>query len=220
VPYSPLGRGLLTGSLSTSRDLADDDFRRTLPRWQAEHLQANLVLVERKLLGRIQVRYGPNRAGKYGLLQPFADTIKMMTKEDIVPDAADRVIFLPYMTHGAYLRLNRLCDVMLDTVHWSGGNTSLDALAGGLPVVTLPGGLMRGRQSMGMLRMLGAQDLVAADAEEYVSRAVEMGRDRERRDAASAVISGNLERLFDREEPVAAFNDFLERAAREPGPRS
>ena len=57
-------------------------------------MAAYLVLVERKLLGRIQVRYGPNRAGRYGLLQPFADTIKMMTKEDIVPDAADRVIFL------------------------------------------------------------------------------------------------------------------------------
>jgi len=57
-------------------------------------MAAYLVLVERKLLGRIQVRYGPNRAGKYGLLQPFADTIKMMTKEDTVPDAADRAIFL------------------------------------------------------------------------------------------------------------------------------
>jgi NADH-quinone oxidoreductase subunit H len=55
---------------------------------------AYLVLVERKLLGRIQLRYGPNRAGRYGLLQPFADTIKMMTKEDIVPTAADRTIFL------------------------------------------------------------------------------------------------------------------------------
>jgi len=57
-------------------------------------MAAYLVLVERKLLGRIQVRYGPNRAGKYGLLQPFADTLKMMTKEDVVPDAADRIIFL------------------------------------------------------------------------------------------------------------------------------
>jgi len=57
-------------------------------------MAAYLVLVERKLLGRIQIRYGPNRAGKFGLLQPFADTIKMMTKEDIVPEAADRAIFL------------------------------------------------------------------------------------------------------------------------------
>lgn len=55
---------------------------------------AYLVLLERKFLGRLQIRYGPNRAGRYGLLQPFADTIKMLTKEDVVPEAADRVIFL------------------------------------------------------------------------------------------------------------------------------
>ena len=47
VPYSPLGRGLLTGSVAAARDLADDDFRRTLPRWQAENLDANLELVQR-----------------------------------------------------------------------------------------------------------------------------------------------------------------------------
>jgi NADH-quinone oxidoreductase subunit H len=39
---------------------------------------AYLVLVERKFLARLQIRYGPNRAGKFGLLQPIADTVKMM----------------------------------------------------------------------------------------------------------------------------------------------
>jgi CRISPR-associated protein Csy1 len=129
-------------------------------------------------------------------------------------EVADRIIFLPYMTHGAYLRLNRLCDVMLDTVHWSGGNTSLDALAGGLPVVTLPGKLMRGRQSMGMLKMLGVPELVASDTEDYVARAVEIAGDPQRRAALSGAILANLGLLFDREEPVRAFNDFVEKAAR------
>ncbi|UCD82985.1 MAG: NADH-quinone oxidoreductase subunit H, partial [Desulfobacterales bacterium] len=55
---------------------------------------AYLVLVERKFLARLQIRYGPNRAGKFGLLQPFADAVKMMLKEDLVPAAADRMIFL------------------------------------------------------------------------------------------------------------------------------
>lgn len=57
-------------------------------------IAAYLVWVERKLLGRLQVRYGPNRAGRFGLLQPLADLIKLITKEDTVPEAADKTIFL------------------------------------------------------------------------------------------------------------------------------
>jgi NADH-quinone oxidoreductase subunit H len=53
-----------------------------------------LVWVERKLIGRLQVRYGPNRAGRFGLLQLMADLIKLVTKEDTVPGAADKVLFL------------------------------------------------------------------------------------------------------------------------------
>ncbi|MBI5015545.1 MAG: NADH-quinone oxidoreductase subunit NuoH [Deltaproteobacteria bacterium] len=55
---------------------------------------AYLVWVERRLLARFQVRRGPNRAGPFGLLQPLADTVKMLCKEDTVPAEADRAIFL------------------------------------------------------------------------------------------------------------------------------
>jgi NADH-quinone oxidoreductase subunit H len=55
-------------------------------------LFAYLTLAERKLLGRFQNRPGPNRTGPFGLLQPFADAVKMLTKEDVVPTAADYVL--------------------------------------------------------------------------------------------------------------------------------
>ncbi len=56
-------------------------------------MAAYLVWAERKLLSRIQVRLGPNRAGKFGLLQPLSDAVKLLTKEDTVPAAADWFIF-------------------------------------------------------------------------------------------------------------------------------
>ena len=55
-------------------------------------LFALATVIERKGLGRIQNRYGPNRVGPFGLLQPIADGVKMLIKEDIVPRAADRVV--------------------------------------------------------------------------------------------------------------------------------
>jgi len=55
---------------------------------------AYMTLIERKVLGHIQVRYGPNRCGPYGLLQPWADMFKAFFKEDLVPGRADKVVFV------------------------------------------------------------------------------------------------------------------------------
>lgn len=55
---------------------------------------AYLTLFERKVLGHVQVRPGPNRVGPFGLLQPIADGIKSFTKEDIIPLAADKPLFV------------------------------------------------------------------------------------------------------------------------------
>src|ERR1700730_17645951 len=55
-------------------------------------LFALISVLERKILGRIQNRYGPNRVGPFGLFQPIADGIKMLIKEDIVPARADKIV--------------------------------------------------------------------------------------------------------------------------------
>ena len=55
---------------------------------------AYLTLAERRLLGRIQIRRGPNRVGPFGLFQPIADGIKALTKEDVIPAQADKAVFV------------------------------------------------------------------------------------------------------------------------------
>ena len=55
-------------------------------------LFALISVLERKILGRIQNRYGPNRVGPFGLFQPVADGIKLLIKEDIVPTRADKIV--------------------------------------------------------------------------------------------------------------------------------
>ena len=54
---------------------------------------AYTTYMERKFLARFQSRYGPNRAGPFGLLQPVADGVKLIFKEELVPAQADKLIF-------------------------------------------------------------------------------------------------------------------------------
>lgn len=62
-----------------------------------------LTWMERKVIGRIQNRLGPNRVGPWGIFQAIADAVKMLIKEDIIPDAADRPVFslAPVLIAGA-----------------------------------------------------------------------------------------------------------------------
>jgi CRISPR-associated protein Csy1 len=117
---------------------------------------------------------------------------------------------LPLMSHDDFRRVMSVCDVMLDTLHWSGGNTSLDALACGLPIVTLPGRFMRGRQSAAMLRAVGVDELIARDARDYVEIALRVAGDSGYCESLAKRIREGLPRLFDRSEPIEALADALE----------
>jgi predicted O-linked N-acetylglucosamine transferase (SPINDLY family) len=123
------------------------------------------------------------------------------------------VRLLRQCSHADYLRVNAVCDAMLDTLHWSGGNTSLDALACGLPIVTWPGRFMRGRQSAGMLHLMDVDELVAHDADDYVRIAARLVQNVPWRSGLSARILAARERIFSDAAPIAALGEALSRLA-------
>jgi protein O-GlcNAc transferase len=123
--------------------------------------------------------------------------------------ARERLIVLPPLPHDDYLRVNLACDAMVDTLHWSGGNTSLDALACALPVVTLPGDYMRGRQSAAMLALAGTPELIARGSDDYVRIASRLVEDAGWRKALASTIRDGHRALFDTKRPVEAFADLL-----------
>ncbi|MEO8101641.1 MAG: tetratricopeptide repeat protein [Betaproteobacteria bacterium] len=130
--------------------------------------------------------------------------------------AQGRVRILPGVGHDDYKRINQLCDLMLDTLHWSGGNTSLDALAMGLPIVTLPGEFMRGRQTMAMLKFLGLDELIAQSIDEYLEIARHLAEDGRYREQISQRILANHARLFDDSAPPRVLGQVLERLVSNP----
>lgn len=126
-----------------------------------------------------------------------------------MPDLCDRVQVLPRLPKEDFLNVVALADVMLDTFHFGGGNTSYQALALGTPVVTLPGAYNRGRITAYLYAQMGVGEAVAASPRDYVRIALALGRDPERRGALSARIRETSHALFDNAPGLAELEAFL-----------
>jgi predicted O-linked N-acetylglucosamine transferase (SPINDLY family) len=120
----------------------------------------------------------------------------------------DYCVFLTIPERLDYLMINLLSDVYLDTFTWSGGNTTLEAIACNLPVVTCPGEFMRGRHSDSFLKMLGMTDTIAANEAEYIEIAVKLGLDSTWRNTISTRMSQRHDYLFDDQACVTGLESF------------
>ena len=121
-----------------------------------------LTYAERRLIGRFQSRLGPNRAGPFGLLQPIADAIKMLSKEDILPRVADRWVF-----NMAPVVMMAPVFLALAVIPFAAGGVLADLNIGALYVVAVSGigvvaVLMAGWASANRYAMFGSMRAVAA----------------------------------------------------------
>lgn len=136
-----------------------------------------------------------------------------------MPDVYDRVRFLPKLSRPDFLALLAAADVMLDPIHFGGGNTSYEGLALGTPIVTWPSAYLRGRITYAQYLQMALMDLVVQSAAEYVEKAVRLGTDRDYRETMRRRIAEASGVLYGDVAIVAEFEKAFE-AMVAAGPRS
>jgi predicted O-linked N-acetylglucosamine transferase (SPINDLY family) len=126
-----------------------------------------------------------------------------------IPGAVERIRVLPRQTTQDFLNLLAAADVILDPIYWSGGITTLDALALGTPIVTLPSEFMRGRVTYACYQQMGVTDCVAATKGEYVDSAVRLGTNPQYRAEVQAKILAANGVLYENAAAVRDMERFL-----------
>jgi predicted O-linked N-acetylglucosamine transferase (SPINDLY family) len=130
-----------------------------------------------------------------------------------MPDVAGRVRFLQPLPNADFLQLNAQADVLLDTLHFGGGNTSYEGLALGTPIVTLPSEFLRGGLTRALYHKMQLPDCIVSSAEEYAKLAVQLGTDQEYRRHVSQRIQERAEVLYEDPAEVHELERFLAWAA-------
>jgi protein O-GlcNAc transferase len=116
---------------------------------------------------------------------------------------------LPAMTYENFLGTVEAADIVLDTTHFSGGNSSFDAFAVGAPVVAYEGTMMRARQTSAMLRIMGIPELITDSDDAYVATVVALAKDPQRlRDIRTRILAGR-DALFNDVSTVRALEETL-----------
>jgi protein O-GlcNAc transferase len=123
-------------------------------------------------------------------------------------NSEDYCIFLPRMPEQDYLAVNQAADIFLDTFGWSGGVTTLKAIACDLPIVTCPGEMMRSRHSWGIMQTLGVTDILAQTTQEYIDIAIRLGLDPDWRVSVVTQMRLRHDQLYDDKSCVFALEDF------------
>jgi len=127
-------------------------------------------------------------------------------------DVDRHCVFLKPMPQEEFLGTIRIADIMLDSIGWSGGKSTLDALAEAPAIVTQTGTLMRGRHTAAILTRIGVTETIAATTDEYVDIAVRLARHSDERLALRARMETGKHRALADTAPVRALESLMAQA--------
>jgi predicted O-linked N-acetylglucosamine transferase (SPINDLY family) len=124
-------------------------------------------------------------------------------------------VLLPRLSFGQFVGAIGQSDVILDTILWSGGNSTLETLPYDIPIVTMPGPFMRSRHSAAILQMMDIEETIAETIDDYIAIAVRLASHPDERRVLSNKIAERKGRIYRDRECILALKEFIDRAARE-----
>jgi predicted O-linked N-acetylglucosamine transferase (SPINDLY family) len=128
--------------------------------------------------------------------------------------ASDYIVMLNSLSASEFVAAINQCDIFLDSIGWSGCNSTMESLVCNLPIVTTPGPFMRGRHSSAILKMMDVTETIAESVEDYISIAARLANNPDERSMVSRKVADRKNRVYRDHECIAALEDFIDRAAR------
>jgi len=125
----------------------------------------------------------------------------------------DYCLLLPRLDRQQFVAAIGQCDVLLDSIDWSGCNSTLESLSHDLPILTMAGPLMRGRHSMAILKMMDVTETITQTVDDYISTAVRLARDVSWRTEIKNKMAKAKYRLYRDRSCISGLEDFLIRVA-------
>ena len=129
-------------------------------------------------------------------------------------DMKNFCVFLPRLSPESFLAAAGRCDAVLDSIGWAGFNSTLEAIAHDLPIVTYRGSLMRGRHGVAIMTCMGLAESIAQSPEAYVEAAARLVNDAVYRDSIKTRIASSKDVLFRDDASVMTLSEFLRTAVR------
>jgi protein O-GlcNAc transferase len=126
--------------------------------------------------------------------------------------AEDHCLFIESLSTDRFIAAIGECDIFLDSIGWSGCNSTLESLVHNLPIVTFRGAFMRGRHSSAILNRMGVTETIADSIDEYVGIATRVAINSEERGRISLKIDRNKHAIYRDYDCIAQLEDFLANA--------
>ena len=139
----------------------------------------------------------------------FWNRLLLQRFQHSMPDVVARVVVVPFLKFGAFLGFLATVDAVLDTPYFSGGTSTYEAFALGIPIVAWEGEFARGRQTAALYRKMGITELIASSTDRYVNLALRLAQDKAWRAQRQADLMQRQDILYDNDAAIDELGRFF-----------